>query len=91
MAMPIPEQETQLYNFCQSADHVIQSVDNVVPPIDHVTGSKVTNLVQVVANNDGDDDDDDDLIPFNDTPKHNIPYYLREAISGNFSPGELVP
>ena len=79
MSMPMIEQEKRLSNI---VDHVIQSVDSKVSPVDHVTQPKE---VKVHTSND-DDDDDDDLIPLvnNTVPQHlpNSPHYLRDAMSG---------
>lgn len=79
MAMPIIEQEKQLFN---NMDHVIQPVDKLTPPTDHVTSQREE--VDDVVNVHTSDDDDDDLIPFQITPQHNpnVAHYLREAIAG---------
>ena len=78
--MPISEQEEQLHN---DRDHVIQPLDNMASPADHVTQPKNVVKLQVI---DDDDDDDDDLIPYVSVPyPHDVPHYLREAISGTFS------
>ena len=76
MSMPISEQEEQLHD---DGDHVIQPLENMASPADYVTEPKNVKL-QV-----SDDDDDDDLIPYDCVPhSREVPYYLREAISGTF-------
>lgn len=69
------EQEKQLH-----MDHVSQPVGDVAPLADHMIHPKVVDVKVHVS----DDDDDDDLVPFDTAPQypHNVPHYLREAISG---------
>ena len=76
MSKPISEQEKQLHD---DRDHVIQPLDSMASPADHVTQSK--NVVKLQVS----DDEDDDLIPYDTVPHPcDAPYYLREAIQGTF-------